>query len=98
MAHNEHTLPRGRSLSDATLDSYADEIIGVLQIWGFSRTDAYRCSVIIKGKLQNWPNNKPWESPLKGTGLTGDQAIEGGIMKAEGAGNFSFGELGKKAN
>lgn len=72
-------IPKNRSLTDATLQQYATELIDCIKIWGLSRPDAYRLSVIIKGTIQNLPPGV-WPNPLEGTGLVGDKITNEGMI------------------
>ena len=92
-----NSIPPGRTLTDTTLEQYADEIAGVLAAWGMTLPDAYRCIRTLKYRLQNWPRGT-WVNPIEGTGYKADQAIEGGLMINDGEGEPKFGPLGTENN
>ncbi len=80
---NATRIPKGRNLTDATIDGLADQVADCLKIWGLSKADAYRLAVTLKYKMQN-VSNTDWNSnPLQGTNLIGDKITDAGLIVAD---------------
>jgi hypothetical protein len=96
MASNGPVIPNGRTLSDATIEDYAEQVLAVLKMWGFNRADALRLAGTLKWRITTH-GKETWKDPLEGTGLHTDKAVEGGIMRANEDGTFNFGKFKKDA-